>query len=50
MKKIIIVLSAVAVVTAVAFTAYNSGKGISTNNEGMVETTKASYDSSLTKR
>ena len=50
MKKIIIILSAVAIVTILAFTVYNSGKGSSENKEGMIETPSVVYDSSQNNR
>ncbi|MFL5808493.1 MAG: hypothetical protein ACJ749_03170 [Flavisolibacter sp.] len=50
MKKIIIILSAVAIVTILAFTVYNSGKGLSENKEGMIETPSVVYDSSQNNR
>jgi hypothetical protein len=50
MKKNIIILLAVALVMILAFTAYNSGKGLSKNKEGMIETPSIVYDSSLSKR
>jgi hypothetical protein len=49
MKKIIILL-AIILVTAAAFITYDSSKSKSTNNEGIVETVRAGYDSSLTQR